>query len=93
MKLIVIIILILLGIAAMIVAAWFVVEMDKKDPPDGTVITYEDEVLSDAVKDFDNGYFTEIDEYSPEQLDLDKTLKNISLRNKLKEIETKRKKK
>jgi len=37
--------------------------------------------------------YPEEDEYSPEQLDLDKTLKIISLRNKLKEIETKRKKK
>jgi hypothetical protein len=75
MKLIVIIILILLGMMAILVAAWFYVELKTKDPPDGTVITYEE------------------DEYSPEQLDLDKTLKIISLRNKLKEIETKRKKK
>ena len=76
MKLIVIIILILLGIATMFVAAWFYVEMESKDPPDGTVIRYPEE-----------------DEYSPDKLDLDKVLKNISLRNKLKEIETKRKKK
>ena len=75
MKLLLIIILILLGIAAMFVVAWFYVELTSKDPPDGTVIIYEE------------------DEYSPEQLDLDKTLKIISLRNKLKEIETKRKKK
>jgi hypothetical protein len=76
MKLLLIIILILLGIAAMFVVAWFYVELTSKDPPDGTVIRYPEE-----------------DEYSPEQLDLDKTLKIISLRNKLKEIETKRKKK
>ena len=75
MKLLLIIILILLGIAAMFVVAWFYVELTSKDPPDGTVITYEE------------------DEYSPEQLDLDKTLKIISLRRKLNEIETKRKKK
>ena len=43
MKLIVIILLLLLGIAAMIVAAWFVVELRSYDPPDGTTIEYPDE--------------------------------------------------
>lgn len=50
------------------------------DPPNGTIINHEE----------DEPMFMENDEFSPEQLDVDKTLKVLRLRNKLKEIEKER---
>jgi hypothetical protein len=52
------------------------------EPPEGTVITYPDEGMF-----MENDY---IDEYSPEQLELDETLKVLNLRKKLEQIEKER---
>jgi hypothetical protein len=46
-----------------------------KEPKDGTVISYQDD---------------DSDEFSPENLDVDRCLERLSLRNKLKEIEAER---
>jgi hypothetical protein len=73
---------IVLGIVV-IVAFFLISRWLKKstyhDPPNGTLYDH-DKMHGDPEVD-------ELDEHDPRNLDLDKTLKNIKLRNKLKKIE------
>ena len=61
---------------------WQAIMEGYEDPVDGTVITYPDE--EQIFSEF------ETDEHSPENLDIDKAIKTVSLRNKLKDIEEER---
>jgi hypothetical protein len=73
---------IVLGIVV-IVAFFLISRWLKKnvyhDPENGTHFDYHEKLHGDPEK--------EVDEHSPQQLDLDKTLKIVKLRKKLKKIE------
>jgi len=74
--------IILLLIAAFIIYLYKKGRKDAyKEPEDGTVITYPDKPMF-----MEN----DTDDFSPENLDIDKTLKVLALRKKLKNIESKR---
>lgn len=56
-----------------------IIEGRKSEPSNGTIITHPDEEMF-----AENDY---IDEFSPENIDLDKTLNILKLQNKLNQIE------
>jgi hypothetical protein len=74
--------------------------MTAKEPKQGTIISYDGDIyptipigtkkwMTSNLKT--TKFNDEIDEFSPEQLDIDKKLAELNLKNKLQKIESKRK--